>query len=516
MKEQADTLRRMYMSDLTLNRNILCLLLFGILILSGCPLPVMEELTIDVYTPSTAVVQEISECEVSVTFSQNVDKVRTAKAFTFLSNQVAVDGDISWDNDRTLKFTPLASLEEYNKYTISITTSAVDIYGNNLGFPFSFSFSSLNDEVRPVLLSHTPEDRDILNQNNQAVILTFSEPMDITSVLDAFSILPSIDGSYSWNADTTIFTFTPYQSYSWQTEYRVNLTTSASDLMGNTLSAPDDFTFFVGLDSIPPSLEQLSNGSGFIVIAEDNSVPGITVNSLWEADWGMEFNFNPEDRISITSFRSKLNFEPAVAFEITNPEDLFQNPVFITFPDRLTWDTTYRIKLEEGYEDEYLNSGEEETYYIKVDGPLTSPPVISDVALLVNPGDLQGTIIHNFDSFPFDTYNPGARGFIDLYIALPRPGDVSADTILFSFMDNFDFIAPSTALTAAIQEVKLIGAGDPLLARASTANELVFRVYIVFQDQNSGGIGKIILDNGFTDSLGNQLSEDFEMRIQIQ
>ncbi|MCF6334670.1 MAG: Ig-like domain-containing protein, partial [Spirochaetales bacterium] len=408
------------------------------------------------------------------------------------------------------------TLEEYNKYTISITTSAVDIYGNNLGLPFSFSFSNLKDEVRPVLLSHIPEDRDILNQNNQAVILTFSESMDITSVLDAFSILPSIDGSYSWNADTTIFTFTPYQSYTWQTEYRVNLTTSASDLMGNTLAASNDFTFFVGLDSIPPSLQQLSNGSGFILMAEDDSVPGITVNSLWEADWSMEFNFNPEDQISITSFRTKLNFEPAVTFEITSPEDLFQNPIVITFPDRLTWGTTYRIKLEEGFEDEYLNTGEEETYYIKVDGPLTSPPVVKDVSLLVDPGDLQCTIIHNFDSFPFDTYDISNLGFIDLYVALPRPGDVSTDTILFSFMDNFDFVSPSTALTATIQEVRQIAAGDTYLARAAAADELVFRIYIVFQDQDSGGIGKILLNKDFDDSLGNLMANDFEMRIQIQ
>jgi len=185
------------MSNLILNRNLLCLLILDILILSGCPLPVMEELTVNIYSPSTAVVSNLSECEVSVTFSQEVDKIRTAKAFSFLSNQVAVDGDVSWDNKKTLKFTPFKPLEKYNKYTISITTSAVDIYGNNLGIPFSFSFSNLKDEVRPVLISHTPEDRDILNINNQAVTLTFSESMDITSVLDAFSIVPSVEGSYS-------------------------------------------------------------------------------------------------------------------------------------------------------------------------------------------------------------------------------------------------------------------------------------------------------------------------------
>ena len=504
------------MSNLILNRNLLCLLILDILILSGCPLPVMEELTVNIYSPSTAVVSNLSECEVSVTFSQEVDKIRTAKAFSFLSNQVAVDGDVSWDNKKTLKFTPFKPLEKYNKYTISITTSAVDIYGNNLGIPFSFSFSNLKDEVRPVLISHTPEDRDILNINNQAVTLTFSESMDITSVLDAFSIVPSVEGSYSWNTDTTVLTFTPYQSYTWQTEYRVNLTTSASDLMSNTLSVLNNFTFYTGLDSEQPSLNQVSNGSDFILTVEDDSVPGITVNSLWEADWNMEFNFNPEDRISIDSFRTKLNFEPAVNFEIINPEDLFQNPVIITFPDRLIWDTNYQIRLEKGYEDEFLNTGKEATYYIKVNGPLTSPPAVRNAALLVDPADPQCTLIHNFNSFPFDTYDISATGYIDLYIALPRLQDVSANAILFSFMDNFDFVAPSSALTATIQEIRQIAAGDSHLARVAADDELVFRIYIVFQDQNSGGIGKILLREKFDDSLGNILSNDFEMRIQIQ
>jgi len=504
------------MLNLTLNRNLLFLLILDILILSGCPLPVMEELTVDEYSPSSTVVNEISECEVSVTFSQEVDKVRTAKAFSFLSNQIAVDGNISWNNEKTLKFTPFKPLEKNNKYTISITTSAVDIYGNNLGIPFYFSFSNLKDEVRPVLISHIPEDREILNINNQAITLTFSESMDITSVLDAFSIVPSVEGSYSWNTDTTVLTFTPYQSYTWQSEYRVNLTTTAADLMGNTLSVLNNFTFYPGLNSAPPSLDQVSNGGDFILMAEDDSVSGITVNSLWEADWKMEFNFNPEDRISITSFRTKLNFEPAVTFEITNSEDLFQNPVVITFPDRLTWDTSYQIRLKEGYEDEFLNTGEEVTYYVKVNGPLTSPPVVRDAALLIDPADPRCTLVHNFDSFPFDTYNNSATGYIDLYVALPRSVDVSTDTILFSFIDNFNFTAPSTALTAAIREVRLIAASDPYLARAAAADELVFRIYIDFQDQDSGGIGKILLNKDFNDGRGNSMTDNFEMRIQIQ
>ncbi|MCK5674552.1 MAG: Ig-like domain-containing protein, partial [Spirochaetales bacterium] len=397
-----------------LNNFFLLLMLPVLLILGACSFSVMEELTIEKHTPSISVVAGISECVVSVTFSEDVDKIVTAKAFTFLSNQTSVDGDIFWDNKRTLTFTPFESLEENNKYTISVTTSATDIYGNSLGLPFSFSFSNKEDELRPELLSHSPEDKDILDQNNRAVTLTFSEPMDITSVLDAFSIIPSIEGSYSWNEDTTIFTFTPYGAFTCQTEYRVKLTANAFDLMGNTLAALNDFTFFAGSDSTSPSLQQLSNGSGFILTSEDNTIPGITVNSLWEANWGGEFSFNPEDLISINSFRTKLNFEPTVAFEITNPEELFQNPVSITFPDRLTWGTSYQIKLGKGYEDEYLNTGEETTYYIRVDGSLTSPPVVNDVALLVNPGDPNGTIINNFDSFPFDTYNPGARGFIDI------------------------------------------------------------------------------------------------------
>ena len=83
-------------------------------------------------------------------------------------------------------------------------------------------------------------------------------------------------------------------------------------------------------------------------------------------------------------------------------------------------------------------------------------------------------------------------------------------------MDNFNFTAPSTALTAAIREVRLIAASDPYLARAAAADELVFRIYIDFQDQDSGGIGKILLNKDFNDSRGNSMIDNFEMRIQIQ
>ncbi len=55
------------------------------------------------------------------------------------------------------------------------------------------------------------------------VVLTFIKPMDTAMVRSVFSIVPSVEGSISWNAGLTEMTFTPKNLLAFKTSYTITL-----------------------------------------------------------------------------------------------------------------------------------------------------------------------------------------------------------------------------------------------------------------------------------------------------
>src|SRR5256712_3509120 len=73
--------------------------------------------------------------------------------------------------------------------------------------------------------------------------ITFTEGMDRASVEQAFSILPAVDGSFQWSADSRSVTFVPTRELQSGTMYTVVVDTSARDLAGNTMGQSKTFQF---------------------------------------------------------------------------------------------------------------------------------------------------------------------------------------------------------------------------------------------------------------------------------
>jgi alpha-amylase len=100
------------------------------------------------------------------------------------------------------------------------------------------------------------------------VTLRFSKPMDTTSVQAAFSVTPSVSGSFAWNASRTEMTFTPSGlGFTSLATNVIRLGTNAFDSVStNAFFAPFE-TFFVtsasGLtDTVPPSVSITSPVAG--------------------------------------------------------------------------------------------------------------------------------------------------------------------------------------------------------------------------------------------------------------
>ena len=64
------------------------------------------------------------DATIEITFDRDMDPMKTAGAFSFLSASEPVSGKVTWRNARTLIFTPDKPLTPSTEYTATIDTTA--------------------------------------------------------------------------------------------------------------------------------------------------------------------------------------------------------------------------------------------------------------------------------------------------------------------------------------------------------------------------------------------------------
>ena len=94
----------------------------------------------------------------------------------------------------------------------------------------------------PTVVDHSPSDGEIDVPVDTVIQVTFSEPMNHTSVELAFS-LDSISGSFSWSSDDTIMAFTPNANLTEDTLYTAIITEDAEDQEGEKMESPYTWSF---------------------------------------------------------------------------------------------------------------------------------------------------------------------------------------------------------------------------------------------------------------------------------
>jgi len=94
----------------------------------------------------------------------------------------------------------------------------------------------------PAVVGHVP-DVDAADVSIAATVeVTFSEPMDEAATEGAFS-LDAVTGSFSWNPESTVMTFTPDSSLAYETVYTVTITTGAMDQESQYMEALYSWSF---------------------------------------------------------------------------------------------------------------------------------------------------------------------------------------------------------------------------------------------------------------------------------
>ena len=197
--------------------------------------------------PLNGAVNVATNTALIATFSEEIDPATVTAGTVLLQREGhAVSGTVR-PNGKTVVFTPSTGLSADTPYTATITTGVKDPAGNALaaGYSWSFRTGGAADTAPPVVLATQPADHATQVAVDRAIITTFNEPMDLSS-LNSDSVRLSTGGrlvagriAYSGTAAMLI----PLENLQHDATYQATITTGVRDAAGNNMAAERSWTF---------------------------------------------------------------------------------------------------------------------------------------------------------------------------------------------------------------------------------------------------------------------------------
>jgi hypothetical protein len=215
---------------------------------------------------------------VTVTFSKAM-YAATINGTTFTLTgpaAVAVAGVVSYDApSKTATFTPSASLALNTLYTVTVTTGAIDTYGNALAKDFTWSFTTGSKVCQagpPTVISSAPPNGTNGVCPNTIAVATFSEAMNPATInTTTFTVtgpaMASVMGQVVYDAADYIAKFTPSSNLALNTTYTATVTTGAQDLLGNPLATDFIWSFTTSAVACQTSSVPMGSAANFEVLA---------------------------------------------------------------------------------------------------------------------------------------------------------------------------------------------------------------------------------------------------------
>lgn len=491
-------------------------------LLAGCKFLSMDPLRVTRVSPEAGVVDTDSLTTIDVFFSTDVDQTLTADAFSLLADGAAMEGEVNWPSGDHLEFTPYTAFKRSQTYRVKVTTEAEDTNGNSLKEDFTHDFRASADLTRPHLVAVTPATGSAVAVLRPEIALTFSEPMDVTSVINALSLSPNAAGYFVDSGDATTFHYELTEDLKWQTRYEIELSEAARDQAGNTLGKTERRTFFTGTESMSPTVLSVTDVESSLTIQADSLADGIeTVTDGVNRKDPIRVQFSePMDRESVEraialtpSARSATEWNAAGDAITLTPDQGYDYGALMTV-------TVAKSALD--------RSGNaltaESLYKFRVTGAGSKPPMVI-AAFFLNGFDGSGDPLASglmklepMEAFTFaDKYSTRpagsgtVTGFFDVYVDLAD----GARLDLTDFLECFSVTVKNASITPIACQVDggisfmidrvPINGGIPL-----PMNRHVVRYVACVNNWDASaahipGFMTLSLDAKFKDSLGNEL-----------
>ena len=475
--------------------------------LVSCALFSPRAITVARWSPVSAR-PDVAGIETWVEFSAPVDMTKAEQAFTLTEDGAPMTGRFSWAANR-LAFEPLKAISTGKSYEMTVGGSVEDARGVSLDREFRFSFSTRSDASRPEVLSVTPGPGAVIDDRFAAVSLVFSEGIDVTTFLRAFSLSPDAAGVISWSQDRTRCEFTPAAPYDWQTEYVVRLAGTLADADGNRLAERWESRFSVGSDRTVPILQEVRSvqggtPGGATLAPDDPAAPGLEVTGGWECVWGFQLTFT--EQVSRMSVEQSLIFEPGFTFAVEPAADAAVS--FVLEPaERLDWNTVYTLTVRAGVEDMSGNKTTDAVvFHFRTDAGRSRPPTVAAVRFRGAPLFKPAVVVDFDPAVPFAALPIGAELFpvavaeatwFDLQLRLAD----TAGLDLLSVMEHFSIQETNGCLSMRATALQTDGFDEP--QPQAVAGAVPLRIHVTIVNAVESGTVILGLSEGFTDSLGN-------------
>jgi len=253
-------------------------------------------------SPADGAVNVSLDFIIGIDFNRAMNRDSAQEAFSI---SPSLNHSFSWQGGtlvvRHSAFTPATT------YNVEIDEEAEDSVGNLLGEDFEFSFTTTFS--RPRVTSTTPANGATGVIPNTQITIVFSNTMNRTTVRQAFSITPSVQGSFSWPEDSKVV-FTPSAPLKEETTYVVQLTIVARDISDISL-LPHTFSFTTaGREITSPTLISTSPNNNEVEISIDTDIKIRFSKAMDKASVEQGFSISPDVTGSFSWLGNTFVFTP--------------------------------------------------------------------------------------------------------------------------------------------------------------------------------------------------------------
>jgi len=195
------------------------------------------------YTSPRSGDSEVSPlAKIRISFGTEMDAEASNLAFTMVdSDSNHVTGEFRWYGLMVMEFGPVSPLTVNETYTVTIDTNASGVGGSKLPEPYQFSFTTA-----PIRVSSSPGINETGVSPHNRIEISFNTNMETESVDSAFKMVDSelqdVTGDIVWLSQHQM-EFRPSSALALKEEYTVTIDTIASDIYGERLSEPYQFSF---------------------------------------------------------------------------------------------------------------------------------------------------------------------------------------------------------------------------------------------------------------------------------
>ncbi|HMB01869.1 MAG TPA: Ig-like domain-containing protein, partial [Spirochaetota bacterium] len=293
-------------------------------------------------TPAAGSSNIVSNSEITLTFTQPMNRLTVEENFTLTKNkQTSVKGIFRWQA-RQVTFTPEQFLIYGNKYYITVGENAENSRGVDLDSSFSSMFTAGRILSAFRLTYSSLQGITNLTNRHAPLCFKFCRQIRLDNFIKNFTVNPAPAlNFFLTNNNTAAAVFFTAELQRGQ-HYKVKLQQEMGDIYGNTLNSSREWHFTAGKHFYNFQLKKVLLDSG-TPLKEDRIISNAALDT--------DFRFVFSHAVDFTSFIENVIFADNLQGELlqTNPSNI------IFTPDRLTGEKLYTVRIKPNLKDRHGN-----------------------------------------------------------------------------------------------------------------------------------------------------------------